>query len=246
MIPYFEWTTIAIGPLTIYVWGLFVALGFIAGSLVAGWMARKRGQDSKVIYDFTAWAMVAGLVGGRLGHVLLYDPAYYMENPIKIFSIWEGGLSVFGGFIAAAIVGVIYFKTKKLNVWAYADSAIFGLPVGLFIGRIGCFLIHDHPGTATNFILGVEYPDQIVRHDHGLYLSLNGLALALVFLWLSRKKQPIGVYLAVFSIWYGVVRFMLDFLRTIDVKYFSLTPAQYLSVALVVFGVWMAIKTKKK
>ncbi|MCH8049205.1 prolipoprotein diacylglyceryl transferase [Patescibacteria group bacterium] len=246
MIPYIEWQTIQFGPITLYVWGLFVATGFILGALTAGWMAKRRGDNPKIIYDLVVWLMVAGLVGGRLGHVLFYDPTYYLRNPLEVFAIWAGGLSIYGGFIACLIVGVWYLKRKHVDVLRYADSAIFGLPVGLWIGRIGCFLIHDHPGTATDFFLGVQYPDGVVRHDHGLYLSINGLLLALVFFWMAKKKRLKGAYIVVFSLWYGIVRFGLDFYRLDDVRYLGLTPAQYFSIVLMVFGAWLLYRLKTK
>jgi len=134
-------------------------------------------------------------------------------------------------------------RRKKVDVYAYVDTAMFGLPLGLFIGRIGCFLIHDHPGTLTDFALGVKYPDG-VRHDHGLYLSINGLILFLLFLWLARKQVKTGTYLIVFLGWYGVMRFFLDFLRAtdgaiVDTRYLGLTPAQYASLVMVALGLWI-------
>lgn len=237
MIPYFEWKAIEVGNLTLHVWGLFVALGFIFGSFAAGWMAKKRGDNPKIIYDLTAWLMFAGLVGGRIGHVLLYEPGYYLQNPGEAFAIWEGGLSIYGGFIACAIVGFFFLRHKKVAVWRYVDSAIFGLPIGLWIGRIGCFLIHDHPGTATSFFLGVQYPDGVVRHDFGLYESINGFVLTILFILLSRKQRPVGTYAGIFAIEYGIVRFFLDFYRTADVRYGGLTPAQYLSILLALSGI---------
>lgn len=239
MIPYLEWTQVQIGPFTLYVWGFFVASGFLLGTWVAAQYARKQGLQAKIIFDLAFWMMIAAMVGGRLGHVLFYDFAYYVQHPLETLYIWEGGLSIFGGFIACVIIGVWLLRKKQVNVWKYADAAVFGLPIGLFIGRIGCFLIHDHPGTATDFLLGVEYPDGVVRHDHGLYLSLNGLVLAMLFWFLTKKERPVGTYIAVFSIWYGTVRFFLDFYRAVDIRYNGLTPGQYFAIVLVGFGVWM-------
>ncbi len=239
MIPYIEWTAIQLGPLTLHVWGLFVALGFALGTFMAGKMAKKRGLDHKILYDLVGWMVIAGLVGGRLGHVFFYDAAYYLVDPAAIFRIWEGGLSLFGGLIACIATGIWYLRKHQLDIWKYADVAVFGLPFGLWIGRIGCFLIHDHPGTATDFVMGIEYPDEIVRHDHGLYLSLNGLALAILFLILAKKKRPVGFYIATFAVWYGIVRFTLDFYRLLDVKYWGLTPGQWFSLVLVVFGAYI-------
>ncbi len=246
MIPYFEWTTIHIGPFTLYVWGLFVALGFLFASWVAGQHVKKGGGEPKVIYDLTFWMLVTGILGGRLGYVLFYAPIEMWKTPSKILAIWDGGLSLYGGLFLSVVVGLWYLKRRKVDVWKYADSAMFGLPFGLWIGRIGCFLIHDHPGTATDFVLGVEYPDGVTRHDHGLYLSINGLLMGLLFLWLSRKSRPVGFYLSIFFVWYGAVRFFLDFFRIADVKYWYLTPAQYFSIALCAVGILMILRIKKK
>ncbi len=244
MIPYVEWTQFHIGPLTLYVWGLFVALGFIIGGFVSARFAKSQGLKEKIIYDLLIWVILAGIIGGRLGYIFFYDASEVLENPAAIFAIWNGGMSVFGGLIGALITAILYLKKKKVDVFRYAEASLFGLPIGLWIGRIGCFLIHDHPGTATDFALGVEYPDGVIRHDHGLYLSLNGLAMAIVFFWLARKKRPLGIYISVFMIWYGIVRFILDFYRINEVKYAGLTPGQYLAACLFVAGLWVAFKMR--
>lgn len=251
MIPYIELTTIQLGPIPIQVWGVMVALGFILGAMASAKMIKHRGLDSKHLYDMLGWIILASMIGGRLFVVLFYDPAYYLANPLEIFAIWHGGMSIYGGFIGAVLAAFLYMRWKKLNVWKYSDAMIFGLPLGLFIGRLGCFLIHDHPGTATSFILGVKYPDGIVRHDHGLYLSINGLLLFVAFLILAKKKAREGAYLATFAVWYGVVRFVLDFYRAydgghVDARYFGLTPAQYASVGLFAFGLFLFYRMYKK
>lgn len=249
MIPYIKLTTISLGPVTIQVWGLMVALGILAGAWAAARMARHRGQDEKIIWDLSVWVIVGAFAMARV-FMVLYEPAQYLADPLELFAIWHGGFSVIGGFLGAAIAGIWFLRRKRVDVYAYADTAVFGLPLGLFIGRIGCFLIHDHPGTLTDFALGVKYPDG-VRHDHGLYLSINGLALFLVFLWLARRGAKTGAYLIVFLIWYGIVRFFLDFLRAtngpiVDARYFSLTPAQYGAIAMTALGAWMFLRRRKK
>lgn len=247
MIPYFEWTTIHVGPLTLHVWGIFVALGFLLGAYAAGKYAAKLGLQTKIIYDLATWMVLAGLVGGRLGHVLFYEFPYYLAQPLKVLAVWEGGLSMFGGLIACALVSIWFLRRKQVDVWRYADAAAFGLPFGLMIGRIGCFLIHDHPGTATDFVLGVQYPDGTVRHDHGLYEVINGALMAGVFLLLARKQSPAGVYIGVFSVWYGVFRLLTDAWRIVDTRYFGLTPGQYLGFALALVGgivLWITKRQK--
>jgi phosphatidylglycerol:prolipoprotein diacylglycerol transferase len=190
--------------------------------------------------------MLGGLVGGRLGYMLFYNFDGLLADPLSTFAVWDGGLSVYGGFFLSTALGLWFLKRKKVDVFRYSDAAIFGLPFGLWIGRIGCFLIHDHPGTASDFFLAVDYPDGIARHDHGLYLSINGLLLGLFMLWLSRKPRPVGTYIATFAVWYGIARFFLDFYRVADVRYGGLTPAQYFSCALAIFGVWLIFKIRNQ
>jgi phosphatidylglycerol:prolipoprotein diacylglycerol transferase len=250
MIPSFSLTSFSIGPLTVQVWGMLVALGFVVGAGAAGWMAKKRGLKANIVYDLAPWLVIAGMVGGRLGHVLLYDPGYYLARPLEIVALWEGGMSVFGGFLACIACGVWYLKKKQVDVHAYADVLVFGLPVGKIFGRIGCFLIHDHPGTLTDFALGVRYPDGEVRHDLGLYLAINALVMAAVFFWLAKRGARQGTYIVIFLIWYGIVRFSLDFLRVVDVRYAGLTPGQYLSLLFVLggigYGLWIKHGVKKQ
>ncbi len=247
MIPYFKFTTIPLGPLQIQVWGLLVSLGILAGAWVATKMAEHRKQDPAVVWDVTFWIIIASFIGARIVH-LLYEPAYYLSHPLAILQVWHGGFSIMGGFVGAVIAAVVFLRKRKLDLLAYCDTLIFGLPVGLFIGRIGCFLIHDHPGTLTHFVLGVNYPGG-VRHDHGLYLSLEGLVLFLLFLFLAHKRVKIGTYLVVFLILDGTIRFFLDFLRAtdgpiIDVRYAGLTPAQYFAIIMVIAGIVLYKKSK--
>lgn len=242
MIPYFQITTIHLGPVPIQVWGLMVALGILAATWVAAKMAKTRGQNPEIIWDLSVWVIVAAFIGARLVHAV-YEPATYLQDPLEFLRIWHGGFSIMGGFLGALPAGIWFLRRRHVDVFAYSDTAVFGLPLGIFIGRIGCFLIHDHPGTLTNFPLGVQYPDG-VRHDHGLYDSINGLILFLLFLLLAQRGAKTGTYVVVFLIWYGIVRFFLDFLRAtngpiVDTRYFSLTPAQYLAIVMVAGGVWV-------
>lgn len=242
MIPWFQITTIDLGPIAIQAWGLMVALGFLFGAMASARVARSRGLDPQHVYQVATWILIASMIGGRLFHVFFYDPAFYLASPGQILAFWNGGMSIYGGFAGAIIAAAVYFKRHKLDWHTYAAVTIFGLPIGIAIGRIGCFLIHDHPGTATHFWLGVQHPDGIVRHDLGLYESLNMFLLALVFAVLAKRKVKQDTYLIIFCWWYGLTRFLLDFLRTVDARYFSLTPGQYLSALLVLVGSGLAVK----
>ncbi len=245
MIPYLEWHTIDLGILHIQVWGLFVGLGFLLGAYAAASLAKHRGLNAKIVYDILPWFILAAMVGGRLGQVIFYDWSYYVINPLEIFAIWKGGLSMFGGLLACLLVGVWYLRKYKVDFFAYADVLAFGLPFGIWLGRLGCFFIHDHPGTATHFILGTRYSDGVVRHDLGLDESLAALLMVGVFLVLVRQSRPVGTYLALFSVWYGGLRFGLDFLRIVDTRYFGLTPGQYFGLGLIVTGLGLGVWIRK-
>ena len=246
MIPYFHLLVLHLGPIPIQVWGLFVALGILAGAFASAWMAKRRGQDPNLIWDLTFWVIIGAMIFARLFHIV-YEPSFYLNSPIELLKFWNGGMSVMGGFIGSVLFGILFLRKRHVDIWSYTDSAIFGLPIGLFIGRIGCFLLHEHPGRFTNFFLGVKYPDG-VRHDLGLYLSLNGLIMFGLFLLLARRNAKVGTYLVTFLIWKGTVRFLLDFLRAtngpiVDVRYFGFTPAQYVAVIMVVFGFWFLVNS---
>ncbi|HLD17740.1 MAG TPA: prolipoprotein diacylglyceryl transferase [Patescibacteria group bacterium] len=248
--PYIEWHTFHLGPLTLQVWGMFVALGFLIGAAVSARQARRKGIDPALIWDLTGWVMIGAFLFARVSHVFFYEPSFYLTHPAEILAIWNGGFSSIGGFVGATLFGLWFLRRRKVNILSVVDAAVFGLPLGYGIGRIGCALIHDHPGRPTSFFLGERYPDGVVRHDHGFYLSLLGFFLFLLFLILKRRNPPEGMYPAVFLIGYGVARFFLDFLRAttgpiVDTRYFFLTPAQYFSLGMVVVGVWILVKIFK-
>ncbi|MBI4280983.1 prolipoprotein diacylglyceryl transferase [Candidatus Uhrbacteria bacterium] len=245
MLPYWHYPTYSIGGLTLQTWGTFVALGILLAVGLAYRRAKTKGLAAADLVDLGFWMVIAAFLGARLGHVFLYDWGYYREHLNEIGRFWEGGLSSYGGFVGGALVGAAFLLAKhRQNFWQYADAALIGLPLGFAVGRIGCFLTHLHPGIKTDFFLGVQYPDGI-RHDLGLYDGLNTLGLA-IFLFIFRKKfekRPGAVTISV-MLWYGGLRFFLDFLRAFDARYLGLTPAQYGSIAMVIGGVWLAIQLR--
>ncbi|KKT71898.1 MAG: Prolipoprotein diacylglyceryl transferase [Candidatus Uhrbacteria bacterium GW2011_GWF2_44_350] len=238
MLPYITSTVIPLGPITIQTWGLLVSLGFVAGGAASAWLCRARGLKSEIVWEILGLLLLGSMVFGRLFFVLFYSPGYFIEHPLEVFYIWQGGMSMMGGIFGAVLLGLIYLRQKKLGIWRYSDTLIFGLPLGYFIGRIGCFLIHDHPGLPTNFFLGVQYPDGVVRHDLGLYHSLFGLILFLVFLVFKKIKAPIGTFLVSFLLVYGLFRLAFDFLRVGETVLIYLTPGQWSGIIMVAFGLY--------
>ncbi len=237
MIPFFQFELIHLGPVIIYVWGLFVAIGIGAGIVFAYFFSKKYLLSGEVVLDMAIWMLMGAFVMARVFHIIFYNPVYYVENPVEIIKFWHGGASSLGGFTGAAISLWLFAKKRHFSfkeLLPYMDVGALGLWLGWGIGRIGCFLIHDHPGTLTDFILGVKFPGG-ARFDLGLLESVLGFTLFVVFYLLFKKLIRIRFGLvAGFSVaGYAVVRFFLDFLRAMpdfpggDVRYRVFTPAQW-------------------
>ncbi len=239
MLPWIESRTLSLGLLTLQTWGVFVAASILAATWLAAKRATAKGLDPNVIWSAAGWMFLSAMVGSRLFHVFLYEPMYYWAHPWEAIDPRQPGFAIMGGIALGAAAGWIYARKHGLDVVAYADVIAWGVPWGCGIGRIGCFLIHDHPGTLTSFALGVKYPDGLVRHDLGLYLSLVGFSIGLIFLVLNRKSRRAGFWVGMFLILDGLLRFALDFFRIADRRIIGLTPTQWLLIASVGVGIWL-------
>ena len=246
MIPYIESHTISIGFITLQTWGTFVALGFALGTYLAWKRAKQKGLHAEKVLDLAFWIFLSAFICARAFHVLFYDPAHYLVNPIDAINPFLPGYAMFGGLLGAALAFTLYTRRHALDWIAYADVLIWGLPWGCGVGRIGCFLIHDHPGTLSNSLLAVKYPDGQSRHDHGLYLSLIGFATGILFLILNRKNRRPGFWIGTYMVIEGITRIILDFYRLADARYFGLTPTQYLAIPLLLGGMWLMIGRRMK
>lgn len=238
-----------LGPLTIHAFGILVALGFVVGTEAARRKATRVGLDPDLISRLVGYLVVGALVGGHLGHAVLYEPAHYLANPIELLYVWDG-LSSFGGLATCAALAVWFFRRERAPLLPYLDCLSYGLTLGWGVGRLGCFVAHDHPGIETTAWIGVlgNCPDPVTGargvdmaarcHDLGLYEALYAFAVFSLFLVLDRRPRHAGFFTAMLPAVYAPVRFALDALRhpDTDARAFGLTPAQYLSIGLFVLG----------
>ena len=239
MIPYFEPPTLHAGPFTLSPFGLLAALGIYTAARITIRQARAQGLDPRPLEEYALWGVGAGVLGGHLVHLLLYHPEELHQGFWQTLKFWEG-LSSFGGLLGGVVAARIFFAVRRVRFNDYGDALALGVAPGWAIARVGCFLIHDHPGVRSHFFLAVHFPGG-PRHDLGLYDALWLGALALV-LWTLRRRQLLtGRLLALLALLYGVGRFAFDFLRAqdlayVDARYWGLTPAQYACFLLWAYG----------
>lgn len=247
MIPFYDFPALKLGPISVHVFGVMVALGVWAGTELAARAARKRvgPEAGRVLAEAGFWGLVGGLIGGHLLHVLGYHPELLREQgPLVLLRFWDG-LSSMGGLLGGLAGIALHFARSGRKLMPYLDSIALGTAPGWAIARIGCIAAHDHPGVHTHFFLAVMYPDG-PRHDLGLDDFLVLAALSAVLWLLARKPRPVGLLTGVLAVGYSVPRFLLDFLRArpgdvafADGRIFGLTPAQYVTAALVPVGIWL-------
>jgi len=231
---------------------VLVAIGVLLGAWVAGKFALRNDLDTVATGDLVTYAVVTGFIVGYFLNGMLYERETFVEalrHPSLFLSTWLG-LSSYGGFFGGILGCFIWKWRTKKELLPYANAVCFGLPFGWLFGRLGCFVVHDHPGKVTDFFLAVnEYrfgdPPFQPRHDLGFYEVLYSLLIIGLFLWLEgRKRRPVGFYCVLLPIVYAPVRFFLDFLRAApleggDVRYGGLTPAQWASFLML--GVGLAV-----
>ena len=250
LIPWFEPVQLPLpGGLTIHGFGVMVAVAFLLG----GWMAKRfldaRGLDGSAIDRLIGWLVIGVFVGGHIGHLVFYEPQTLLDDPLSILRLWEG-LSSMGGFRACVPITWWFFtKREQKPFWPYAEGVAFGLPFAWIWARIGCFMAHDHPGGQTDFWLGVYGMCEIggkdvACHDLGLYEAMYAAVLFVFWQLLDRKDRPTGFYVGMLALCYGPVRFGMDFLRTVDVRYFGLTPGQYGATLISLVGLAVLLKRR--
>ena len=249
---------IEIGPLAISPHGIGIAIGYLAGAqLMVRRSNRLGGPDEADIWNALFWALLGAIVGARFGYVFGHfsEVTEGGDDILGIFKIWEGGISLLGGITGAVLFALPYMFRKKMGFWRTMDLAAPGLALGIVIGRIGDLMIGDHLGKPTNFALGwrclgnkgeapvpaevyqkgldAGAPDSLgcfdlVLHQTALYDFFSTLLLLGVLLFLGRQVRKPGFMIIVFTIWYGTMRMITDFLR-VDRRYFGLTGSQIMA-----------------
>jgi len=242
VIPYIPHPSLSIGAFTIYAFGVLVCLAIVVGFEIIVRRAATVGLDRTEAARLALWTLVSGLVGSHLVEVVAYHPEILVARPLAVFEVW-GSMSSAGGIAGGLLGGALVMKWRGLSRAdraRFLDCLAFAFPFAQIFGRGGCALAHDHLGFASTHWLAVRFPDG-PRFDLGLLEWLFMLLLAGTFLLLDRRRWPRGFFLGLFLTLYGPARFVLDFLRIGDARYFGWTPAQYLALLATVAGMALLV-----
>jgi phosphatidylglycerol---prolipoprotein diacylglyceryl transferase len=236
----------SIGPLAVRWYGLMYLAGFAAAwwlgvrRIARGAAPVGRAQFDDMIFN----ALLGVILGGRLGYVLFYKPAEYLSHPLKIFAIWEGGMSFHGGLLGVMLAMWLVARRHKIDYLRMMDFVAPLCPLGLAAGRLANFINGELWGRVTNAPWGMVFPHagEAPRHPSQLYqFALEGLALFVLLWWFSSKPRPRGQVSGLFLLGYGAFRFLAEFTREPDaflgLLAFGLTMGQWLCLPMVAAGI---------
>jgi phosphatidylglycerol:prolipoprotein diacylglycerol transferase len=238
-----------LGPLAVHWYGLMYLVGFGSAWLLGRWRV-KQGLTRVKLVDFEDMlflAMLGAIIGGRLGFALFYQPGYYLQHPVEILFLWQGGMSFHGGLVGVVLSLWFFAKTKQYRFLELGDLIAPLVPLGLAAGRLGNFINGELWGRPSDLPWAMIFPaaqDGIARHPSQLYqFALEGIALFVIIWWFARKPRPLGQVSGVFLVGYGALRFLAEFGREPDaflgLLLANLSMGQWLCIPMMVAGAWL-------
>jgi phosphatidylglycerol:prolipoprotein diacylglycerol transferase len=237
-IPQFNILKYKIGPITIYSWGTFVALGFLVGILLAMRWAKKENIDPDHVLNVSVWSIISSIIGARIVYVIKYWNSY-KSNPISMLHLWDGGLIFFGGFLVALSVVLLYLWRYKISYWKFLDIIAPSVAIGSAIGRIGCFLNGCCYGYETPLLWGVKFPNLFgYRHATEIYYTVAFIIVFIYLLYIKRFKSFEGEVTTKFFIYYPFAFFIVEIFRDNPRILWHFTGSQIVSLVLIIFGLY--------
>ncbi|MCY3555163.1 MAG: prolipoprotein diacylglyceryl transferase [Gemmatimonadetes bacterium] len=217
-----------IGPFTVRTYGLLLAVSFIAGILLALRRSRARGLNQNQMINMSLLIMLAGIVGARIMYVIPHWNEF-SANPLDIISPFQSsgsigltGLTMYGGFIAAVLVSILYLRVNRLSIWKACDAFAPSIALGIGVSRVGCYMNGCCFGLPTESALGVVFPafsaagsfyPDVPLHPAQLYNAALGFGLFGLLMWLDRRPRYDGFLFAVLLIAEPITRFFVDLFR---------------------------------
>jgi phosphatidylglycerol:prolipoprotein diacylglycerol transferase len=244
---------IEIGPLSISPHGVGIAVGFLLGAYVfLGW-CRKAGLTDDQVYSLINRAAIGSIIGARVAYVINHPGDF--DNPLEIFAVWKGGISLLGGISGAVLAGVPKMRAEGLSFWKVMDLAVPCVAMGIVVGRIGDLVIADHLGKPTDFFLGYVCPSEatgspclapigMAVHQPALYDLFSASLLLVVLLRLRKTPRYDGFLTLVFGAWYGTGRFIEDFFRIDETHGTGLTGSQWTAITVLTLCLFCLVVLK--
>jgi phosphatidylglycerol---prolipoprotein diacylglyceryl transferase len=234
--------------LSIHWYGVLMAAAFFCGYLILQKLAKERDMDLDV-ERYLVWMIIGILGGARLGEIILYQPLYYLANPIKVFYIWEGGIASHGGMLGGIIAHWWFCAKHKVKFYDLADLAVIPIALGAMFVRLGNFVNGEIVGRVSNVAWAMKFDRfEGLRHPSQLYEAAKNLFLFGV-LWNMRRLQlPRGFLFWSFLCFYGILRFFVEFFKEYQTlpPAFGFTMGQVLSIPFVLVSGYMMWRLWKK
>ena len=257
-IPFPEINPIAlqIGPLAVRWYGLAYAAGLIIGWLYIRqllerqqlWKNETAPMRSDDADELLVWVAAGVILGGRLGHVLFYNPDFYFANPIEIFAIWKGGMAFHGGLLGTGIAMALFARREGISVWPVMDLVSAAVPIGLFFGRVANFINAEVVGSVTKMPWGMVFPGtgDEPRHPAMLYeAALEGIVLFLILRYFTHTRLSLrmpGLTTGIFLTGYAVFRIFSELFKIVDYRLvladYPITKGMVYSVPMLLLGLW--------
>ena len=239
----------SIGPVAVHWYGL----AYLAGIGLGWWLLHRRaargaiGWTTDEVSDCVFYAAVGAVLGGRIGYAVFYNFADYLANPLNIFAVWRGGMSFHGGVIGFVLALLLLSRRHNRPFFAVTDFIVPVVPIGLFFGRIANFVNQELWGAPTGLPWGVVFTHPvagpIARHPSQLYEALlEGVLLFVILRVVAARTAATGVVSATFLLGYGIMRFLVEFVREPDphIGYLTgnwFTMGQLLSLPMIIAGI---------
>ena len=211
------------------------------------------GLSGAQLTDILLAATTAVILGGRLGYVLFYNLPYYLDDPVRVIAVWDGGMSFHGALVAMLGAGWLMSRRLGIGFLRLVDLGAIGTPMGLFFGRLANFVNGELWGRTSDVPWAMVFPEAgpLPRHPSQLYEAVaEGLIIFAVLWLLSRRMRPEGTYIGVFLFLYGIGRFVIEFAREPDVQLglilgpFSM--GQILTLPMLAGGAWLVWRASRR
>lgn len=260
--PVIDPVLVSFGPIAIR----WYALAYIAGFLFGWWLAKRLLANARLwandkppfppaaIDDAIVWAALCGIVGGRLAFIFVYNLPYYLDNPLQMLAVWEGGMAFHGGIVGAIVGLAIFARRHKLPVLPFLDLAAIVAPIGIALGRLANFIKPELWGRVSDVPWAIYFPGAgpLPRHPSQLYqAATEGVLLFLVLLIIAYRgglKRP-GLLAGCFGIGYGLARSFGELFREPDPQlgflFAHVTMGQLLSIPVIAAGLWLVLRSRK-